>query len=185
MRDSRGGFAANRRCLEDLPILRNWFILGAIMKLKSAILGLLVLSSDNSATGQVPASLTQASVPRKLVIHPTSTSVAGGTASLTIGALRRKAAAYIGEYDLKVSPWYFKNETGKLLMIVPEEALRKLMQGIAVSFTGKATTDADGTSRSISARATPSGSGQGSVTFSFVGDERKVTFNTTYHFRDE
>lgn len=155
------------------------------MKLKSAILGLLVLSSDNAATGQEPASLTQASVPRKLVIHPTSTSVAGGKASLTISALRRKAATYIGEYDLKVSPWYFKNETGKLMMIVTEEALRKLIQGIPVNFTGKATTDADGTTRPINARATPSGNGQGSVTFSFVGDERKVTFNSTYYFRNE
>lgn len=155
------------------------------MKLKSAILGLLVLSSGNSAFGQVAASLTQAVVPRKLVIHPTSTSVAGGKASLTISALRRKAATYIGEYDLKVSPWYFKNETGKLMMVVSEEALRKLTQGIAVTFTGRATTDADGTTRPINARATPSGSGQGSVTFSFVGDERKVTFNSTYHFRDE
>lgn len=155
------------------------------MKLKSAILGLLVLSMDNSTTGQVPASLTQAWVPRKLFIHPTSTSVAGGKASLTISALRRQAATYIGEYDLKVSPWYFKNETGKLLMNVPEEAIRKLTQGIAVNFTGKATTHADGTSRPINARATPSGNGRGSVTFSFVGDSRKVIFNTTYHFRDE
>lgn len=155
------------------------------MKLKSAILGLLVLSSGNAAIGQVAASLTQAAVPRKLVIHPTSTSVAGGKASLTISALRRKAATYIGEYDLKVSPWYFKNETGKLMMVVSEEALRKLTQGIAVNFTGRATTDADGTTRPINARATPSGNTQGSVTFSFVGDEKKVTFNSTYHFRDE
>ena len=71
------------------------------------------------------------------------------------------------------------------MMVVSEEALRKLTQGIAVTFTGRATTDADGTTRPINARATPSGSAQGSVTFSFVGDERKVTFNSTYHFRDE
>ncbi|MHA3772301.1 hypothetical protein ACXR0O_12275 [Verrucomicrobiota bacterium sgz303538] len=154
------------------------------MKLESAILGLIAITG-NWASGQVAASSVQTPAPRKLFIQPTSTEVAGGKASLTISMLRRQAATYIGSYDLKVSPWYFKNETGKLIMSVPDESVQKLIQGIAVDFTGSVTTDGEAKARTVNARATPSGKEQGSVTFSFIGEARKVIFNTKYQFRNE
>jgi hypothetical protein len=54
---------------------------------------------------------------------------------LIVGALRRNAGTYIGDYQLEVSPYFFMSEKGTLSMIVSNESLRKLTQGIPVSVT--------------------------------------------------
>ncbi|RYD82220.1 MAG: hypothetical protein EOP84_09725 [Verrucomicrobiaceae bacterium] len=155
------------------------------MKLRSVLMGLIIVSTSNWATGQQASTSTQVPPVRKLVIQPTSTPVMGGKASLTISTLHRKAATFIGEYDLKVSPWSFKNETGKLTMQVSDEALKKLSMGIAVDFTGSVITHGESAVRPVIAKATPSGKEQGSVTFSFTGEDRKVVFNSKYQLRKE
>src|ERR1043166_2844748 len=52
-------------------------------------------------------------------IAPCSTSITGGKASLVIGSLQGNAETYVGNYDLKVFPYFFMNETGSLLMPLP------------------------------------------------------------------
>jgi hypothetical protein len=145
-----------------------------------------ILSLTGSwATGQVAALPGQLLPARKLFIHPTSAEVAGGKASLTISPLSRKAATYTGDYDIKVTPYFFKNETGKLTVFVSDESLLKLIQGMPVEFTGSVTTHGEKKARPINARAIPSGAAHGSVTFSVTAEERKLVFKSKYHFNEE
>lgn len=145
----------------------------------------LTLSIVSSLAQPPEAPPTTAALPAKLLLAPTSTDVMAGKASLTLGALSREGGAFVGQYQLKVTPYFFKNEKGKLTMNLSDESLLKLAQGEAVNVTGKAVTDGSGKTRPVVAKATPSAEGRGSVTFSFTGEKTKLTFNTTYRFGDK
>jgi len=120
---------------------------------------------------------------RKLFIAPSSTSVAlRGKASLIVSPLTHRNGNYVGDYQLKVRPYFFKSEEGSLLLAASDNALGKLQAGKAISFTGKAVTHRDGRTHIVLGRATPSSDDRGSVTFSIITDDAKIVFNTSYHF---
>src|ERR1043166_5873086 len=120
---------------------------------------------------------------RKLFIDPSSTSVAlRGKASLIVSPLTHRNGNYAGDYQLKVRPYFFKNEKGTLLLAACDDEVRKLQAGKAINFTGKAVTHADGRTHIILGRATPSSIDRGTVTFSIITDDGKMVFNTSYHF---
>ena len=120
---------------------------------------------------------------RKLVIGPSSTSVAlRGKASLIVSPLTHRDGNYVGEYQLKVRPYFFKSEKGSLLLAASDDAVRKLQTGTAINFTGQAVTHKDGRTHIVLGKATPSSRDRGSVTFSIVTDDAKIVFNTSYHF---
>lgn len=119
----------------------------------------------------------------KLLIDPSSTSVAlRGKASLIVGPLTHRAGNYAGNYQLKVRPYFFKSETGSLLLAASDDAVRKLQAGTPINFTGQAVTDQDGRTHIVLGRATPSSGTRGRVTFSIITDDAKIVFNTSYHF---
>lgn len=120
---------------------------------------------------------------RKLLVDPSSTSVAlRGKASLIVSALTHRDGNYVGEYQLKVKPYFFKSEKGSLLLAASDDAVRKLQAGIPMNFTGKAVTLKDGRTHIVLGRATPSSADRGNVTFSIITDDAKIVFNTSYHF---
>jgi hypothetical protein len=80
----------------------------------------------------------------RMEIEPSSASLAGGKANLTTTALRREAAKYVGNYDIKVRPYFFKSEKGTLSFAVSDELLRKLAKGTVVDFAGSAVTTGSG-----------------------------------------
>jgi hypothetical protein len=122
-------------------------------------------------------------ITRKLFINPSSTSVAlGAKASLIVGPLTHRNGNYVGDYHLKVRPYFFKSEKGSLLLAASDDAVRKLQAGTAINFTGKAVTHKDGRTHIVLGRATPSSADRGSVTFSIITDDGKMVFNTSYHF---
>jgi hypothetical protein len=88
----------------------------------------------------------------------------------------------VGDYQLKVRPYFFKSEKGSLLLAASDDAVRKLQAGTAISFTGKAVTHKDGRMHVVLGRATPSSGNCGSVTFSIITDDAKIVFNTSYRF---
>jgi hypothetical protein len=96
--------------------------------------------------------------------------------------LNRQAETYVGNYEFKVLPYFFKNEKGKLSIDVPDETLKNLASGMAVDFTGQATTSGSGKTRRINGKATPVGHDQGLVNLRFVGGKREMIFNTSYSF---
>jgi hypothetical protein len=121
-------------------------------------------------------------VTRKLFIDPSSTSVALGKASLIVSPLTHRNGNYVGDYQLKVKPYFFKSEEGTLLLAASVESVRKLQAGTAIDFSGKAVTRKDGKIHVVLGRATPLSNDRGSVTFSIITDNGKMVFNTSYHF---
>ena len=119
---------------------------------------------------------------RKLLIGPSSASVALGKASLIVSPLTHRGGNYVGDYQLKVKPYFFKSEKGSLLLAASDDAVRKLEAGTAINFTGQAVTHKDGRTHIVLGRATPSSRDSGSVTFSIVTDDARIVFNTSYHF---
>ena len=154
-----------------------------IAKLTIAIFVFLTLGVTGVIHAEKPnstAGISNVGTP-KLLVDPSSTSVAlRGKASLTVSALTNRAGNYVGEYQLKVRPYFFKSEKGSLLLAASD--IRKLQTGIPINFTGKAVTHKDGRIHTVLGRATPSSADRGSVTFSIVTDDAKIVFNTSYHF---
>jgi hypothetical protein len=95
-------------------------------------------------------------VARRLLIDPSSTSVALGKASLIVSPLTHRDGDYAGDYQLKVRPYFFKSEKGTLLLGASNDSLRKLRAGTAIDFTGKAVTRKDGKIHVVLGKATPS-----------------------------
>ncbi len=122
-------------------------------------------------------------VTRKLFIDPSSTSVRLGKATLIVSPLKRRDGNYVGDYQLKVRPYFFKSETGSLVLSASDDLVRRLQAGRAIDFTGKAVTREDGTTHVVLGRATPLSSDRGTVTFSIVTQkDATITFKTSYHF---
>ena len=153
------------------------------MSLKISILGLLaLLTIDWASSQEVPSAKKSAPTVGMLFIAPCSTSVSGGKASLKIGTLCREAQAFTGDYQFKVSPYFFKNEKGKLSIDVADDTLSKLASGMSVDFTGQATTSGSGEIRRIDGKATPSGNARGTVKLWFIAGNKELVFTTSYHF---
>ena len=63
---------------------------------------------------------------------------------MVVSPLTHRGGNYVGDYHLKVRPYFFKSEKGTLLLAASVDSLRKLQAGKAIDFTGKAVTRKDG-----------------------------------------
>jgi len=156
-----------------------------IARLTSAVFVFLMLGVTSVVHAERPDSTagTSNAGTRKLFIGPSSTSIAlRAKASLIVSPLTHRDGNYVGEYQLKVRPYFFKSEKGSLLLTASDDAVRKLQTGTAINFTGEAVTHKDGRTHIVLGRATPSSRDRGSVTFSIVTDNARIVFNTSYHF---
>ncbi len=63
---------------------------------------------------------------------------------MIVSPLTHRGGNYVGDYQLKVRPYFFKSEKGSLLLAASDDAVRKLQAGAAINFTGKAVTHKDG-----------------------------------------
>jgi hypothetical protein len=128
------------------------------------------------------ASANSAPVDQTLMINPSSMSIGGGKATLIIGPLRRKDGIYSGDYKVKVFPYVFENEKGRLAIVVSDESLAGINQGKATAITGTATTSGKGgLSRHIEAVATPIDNNSGMLKLWFMAGNRKMIFEPAYH----
>ncbi|MDQ3117433.1 MAG: hypothetical protein M3Q86_12645 [Verrucomicrobiota bacterium] len=116
----------------------------------------------------------------KLIVAPSSSKLAGGTANLVVGVLSRADSAYTGEYRIKVFPYFFKSESGKLLIKVSETSLRRMVEGDPTSFAGRAITDGTGETRKITAKVRPTANDHGALTFTVATENGPLVFNTSY-----
>ena len=112
------------------------------------------------------------------------TKVAGGKATLTVSPLRRIKDIFEGEFDMKVAPYFFKNDKGKLAITVSDELLAKVSAGAPVNVTGTAITKAgkDFVVRQINAEATPMDALHGMLKVWLTVDDRELAFQTMYRF---
>ncbi len=153
-----------------------------IVRLTIAVFVFLIFGVASVTHAESATSAGRAGAP-KLLVDPSSTSVAlRGKASLIVGPLTHRDGNFAGDYQLKVKPYFFKSETGSLLLAASDEAVRKLQAGMPINFTGKAVTHEDGRTHIVLGRATPTSGDRGNVIFSIVTDDAKIIFNTSYHF---
>jgi hypothetical protein len=120
----------------------------------------------------------------RMEMEPCSASLAGGKAKLTTTALRRGTAKYTGNYDIKVSPYFFKSEKGTLSFDVSDESMRKLAKGTTVDFAGRAVTSGTGKSRAVKVKMVPAGAGlaNGNLTIAIATTNGELVFRTEYTF---
>jgi hypothetical protein len=154
------------------------------LKLKLLLLALVVAcASDANAA---PSLTNSASTNRILMVDPSSMPLAGGTATLTIGALHRVGVVYLGDYRISVSPYFFKNERGRLAIVVSDDSLARINHGKVAAIIGTATTNGKGgITRHVDATATPANINHGMIKLWFMAGERKMTFEPAYHFTDK
>ena len=156
-----------------------------MMRLTSAVFVFLiscVTSPINAQRSDFTAEAADAAT-RILLIDPSSTSVALGKVNLIVGPLTPRNGNYVGDYQLKVKPYFFKSEEGALLLAASLGSVRKFQAGTAINFSGKAVTRKDVRIHVVLGRATPFSNDRGSVTFSIITDNGKMIFNTFYHFK--
>ena len=115
-------------------------------------------------------------------VPPSKTSVYVGSVTMTMSTLARTAGVYEGTYAAKVFPYFFYNETGKLVVEIGDDDLRKLARGEAVDFKGRGVRS-DGAVRPIEGRATPADATTGKLKVRVFYSKRvELIFNTTYRF---
>jgi hypothetical protein len=117
-----------------------------------------------------------------MVVEPSSASLAGGKARLTTSALRRSGGKYLGDYQLKVIPYFYKNETGTLSIAVNDETMSRLCGGLPVSFAGNATTSGAKKTRSVTVKAIPAaaGSANGTLVMTIATENGALVFRAGY-----
>lgn len=123
---------------------------------------------------------------RVLKVDRCSAKVAGGKATLTVGSLWRTNDVFEGEFDMKVVPYFFKNDKGKLVFVVSDDAIAKVSAGSPLDIKGMATT-MEGKRpvvRQFNALATPVDPEHGALKVWLTVDERKLVFETRYRFAD-
>jgi hypothetical protein len=154
-------------------------------RISAAGFGLLLFALLASVAHAAPPLALSHSTNRLLIIDASSMPVAAGQATLTIGALQRADGIYTGAYRMNVSPYFYKNEKGKLNIVVSDESLAKISTGNAAAVTGTATTSGKGgATRHIDATATPLNKDRGTLKLWFMSGDRKMTFEPNYHFAD-
>ena len=119
---------------------------------------------------------------RILTVDASSMPVAGGKATLTIGMLRRADGVYSGDYKVRVFPYFFKNDKGRLAIIVSDESLAQINVGKITQISATATSGKDARSRTIAATVTPVDINHGTLKLRFMVGDRKMIFEPAYHF---
>jgi hypothetical protein len=150
--------------------------------MKVIIIAWACLAAGIVAASAAPAVTNAAPVGRVLIIEPSSMSLPTAKATLTISPLTRTNGVYTGDYKLKVFPYFFKNEKGRLAINVPDDLLAYLNDGRPVTVGGTATAAKTGRIRRIGATAMPVDFDHGTVTLWFMSNTQKMTFTPAYHF---
>jgi len=144
---------------------------------------LALLAAGWNIAQAVPPVTNSASASRVLMIDSSSMPIGGGSATLIIGALRRANGVYVGDYKIKVFPYFLKSEKGRLAINVSDKSLAQVNAGKVAAITGTATTSGKcGQSRHIDATATPADLNRGKLKLWFMAGDRKMTFEPAYHF---
>ncbi len=148
------------------------------------VLGFSIVFISDGLEAQDVASLPNKgeTINRKMFVDPSSTTVHFNKVKLIVGPLTQNGSFIVGTYQIKVVPYFLKNETGTLKLDAPDETARKFAEGTAVKFTGKARNNKNGKLKVISGTATPSDKDKGSLSFSIETDNGPMTFTTSYYF---
>lgn len=146
---------------------------------KSFLFLWLLASSWSAAQGAPP---TTGSTSPVLILDNSIMPLPTAKATLSIGPLTCTNGVYTGDFKVKVFPYFFKSDRGRLAINIPDEALAAVNQGKTVSFSGTSTSTKNGIVRHIEITATPMDHDHGTVTLWFMAGDQKMIFTPAYHF---
>jgi len=147
---------------------------------------LLLLLASSWCAAQAEAEPTATNVVGRLLLLENSTmSLKAAKATLIIGPLTRTNGVFVGNFKMKVFPYFFKNDWGRLSIKASDEDMAAFEQGKTVAVTGIATSEKNGSVRPIEIKATPQDRDHGTVCLCFEAAKQKMTFSPAYHFADK
>jgi hypothetical protein len=147
------------------------------------ILCLLLLAFSWCQAQVVPTATNSAS--RVLILENSTMPLTTARATLIIGPLTRTNGVYVGDFKVKVFPYFFKSDRGRLAINVPDKALAAVNQGDTVAVTGTSTSTKNGIVRHIEITATPKDRDHGTISLWFMVGDQKMIFTPAYHFADQ
>jgi hypothetical protein len=144
------------------------------------ILFLLLLAAGWCTVQAAPTATNFAS--RVLILENSTLPLTTAKATLIIGPLTRTNGIYVGDFKVKVFPYFFKSDRGRLAINVPDKALAEMDQGKTVAVAGTSTSTKNGKVRQIEITATPKDRDRGTVSLWFMAGDQKMIFTPAYHF---
>jgi hypothetical protein len=158
---------------------------GAIFRphMYKTVLFLLLLAPSWGAAEAEPAVIGSTIATRVLILENSTMPLPTAKATLIVGPLTRTNGVYVGNFKVRVFPYFFKSDWGRLAINVPDTALTAVNQGKTVAITGTSTSTKNGIVRHIEIRAMPKDQEHGTVSLWFMAGEQKMTFTAAYHFR--
>jgi hypothetical protein len=149
------------------------------------VLFLLFLASSWRAAQGAPPATNPVADGRVLILENCVMPLPTAKATLFVGPLTRSNGVYVGDFKVKVFPYFFKSDRGRLAINVPDQALAAINQGKTVAITGTSTSAKNGMVRHVEIRAWPKNCDQGTVCLWFMVEDQKMIFTSTYHFADQ
>ena len=147
---------------------------------KTILCLLLLMSSWGAAQAASPATHSVAGG-RVLILENSTMPLPSAKATLIVGPLTRTNGIYVGDFRLKVFPYFFKNQKGRLAIEVSDEALAAVQAGKPVTVTGTATAK-NGVVRRVEIAVTPKDRDHGGLNLWFMAGDRKMIFTPAYQF---
>ena len=159
--------------------IRPGIIFTAVHK---TVLFLLVLTASWHTTQAAPTATNSVADGRVLILENSTMPLPTAKATLIVGPLTRTNGVYAGDFRVKVFPYFFKSDWGRLAITVPDAALAAADRGKAVAVTGTSTSTKNGTVRHIEITATPTDRERGTISLWFMVGAQKMIFTPAYHF---
>jgi hypothetical protein len=149
--------------------------------IKTFLCLLLLVSSWRAAQG-APTATNSLANDRMLILENSTMALPTAKATLIVGPLARTNGVYVGDFRVKVFPYFFKSDWGRLAINVPDQALATVNQGKAAAISGTSTSAKNGIVRHVEITATPKDRDHGTVSLWFMVGEQKMIFTTAYQF---
>ena len=114
-------------------------------------------------------------------VDPMKTSIYIGSVRLVTAVFARQGDNFEATYEVKVFPFFFYNESGRITLRLPDPELRRLAGGETLVFNGEAVNHRK-KKRSIEVRAEPADAARGKLKISIMADGIRLIFHGTYRF---
>jgi len=143
------------------------------------------LSAGEPAPAPVPPQPTGAAgLYSAVTVEPGSTSAYLAKISLAMPPLARSSGAYTSDYAVKVFPFFFFNEHGRISIEFSDDQLQRLKRGETVAFKGRGISSGGGERRVEGhAVADAAGADHGRIKVRIRYSKNiELVFNTAYRF---
>lgn len=115
----------------------------------------------------------------RISVSPMKTSFYIGSVTLTTGVFERQGSTLTAPYAADVFPWFFWDETGRIVITLTDAELASLARGETAQFTGDAV-NRKNKPRNVTGRAQPADANSGKFKIRILADGHELIFNGTY-----